>query len=141
LRPRRSDSTRRCPGAGGRAHSAFGEIHHGALVTFPHFSWSVCLNPHAHDPQGGRHAKQVSAGVQEAGFLDLITARRPVAEVAADLEVTGQTFYNWRNQDLIDQGERAGVTSSDLAELVAAKRPIAELERPSSLPRRVRTSC
>jgi len=28
--------------------------------------------------------------------LDLITAGRPVAEVAAALGVSGQTIYNWR---------------------------------------------
>src|SRR5207249_3161557 len=60
--------------------------------------------------------------------LDLIEAGRAVAEVAADLGVSGQTIYNWRAQDLIDRGERAGLRSSELAELVAAKRRIAELE-------------
>ena len=36
--------------------------------------------------------------------LDLIEAGRPVAEVAQQLGVTGQTIYNWRNQDLVDRG-------------------------------------
>ena len=32
--------------------------------------------------------------------LDLVAAGRPVAEVAAQLGVSGQTIYNWRNQEL-----------------------------------------
>ena len=30
--------------------------------------------------------------------LDLVEAGRPVAEVAEQLGVTGQTIYNWRNR-------------------------------------------
>ena len=40
--------------------------------------------------------------------LDLIEAGRPVAEIAAQLGVTAQTIYNWRNQDQIDRGLRVG---------------------------------
>ena len=39
--------------------------------------------------------------------LDLIEAGRPVAEIAAQLGVSDQTIYNWRNQDRIDRGLRA----------------------------------
>jgi transposase-like protein len=60
--------------------------------------------------------------------LDLLDAGRSVAEIAADLGVTGQTIYNWRNQHLIDTGRREGVTSSDHIELVAARKRIAVLE-------------
>ena len=60
--------------------------------------------------------------------LDLLDTGRSVAEIAADLGVTGQTIYNWRNQHLIDTGRREGVTSSDHAELVAARKRIAQLE-------------
>jgi len=45
--------------------------------------------------------------------LDLLKAGRTVAEVAADLAVSDQTIYNWRNQDLIDTGQRPGISSSD----------------------------
>ena len=38
--------------------------------------------------------------------LDLIEAGMSVAEVAAQLEVSDQTIYNWRNQELIDRGGR-----------------------------------
>ena len=41
--------------------------------------------------------------------LDLIAAGRSVADVARDLGVSDQTIYNWRNQDLIDRGERSGL--------------------------------
>lgn len=35
--------------------------------------------------------------------LDLLEAGRPVAEVAQQLGVSGQTIYNWRHQDLVDR--------------------------------------
>lgn len=60
--------------------------------------------------------------------LDLVESGRSVAEVAADLGVTGQTIYNWRNQDLIDRGLRRGVSTGESAELAAARRRIRELE-------------
>ena len=60
--------------------------------------------------------------------LDLIEAGRPVAEIAEQLGVSDQTIYNWRNQDQIDRGLRAGVTTSESAELVAARKRIRELE-------------
>lgn len=60
--------------------------------------------------------------------LDLIEAGKPVAEVVAQLGVTAQTVYNWRNQDQIDRGVRAGTSTSKSAELTAAKKRIRELE-------------
>lgn len=60
--------------------------------------------------------------------LDLIEAGRPVAEIAELLEISAQTVYNWRNQDQIDRGLRAGVSTTELAALAAAKRRISELE-------------
>jgi transposase-like protein len=60
--------------------------------------------------------------------LDLIEAGRPVAEIAAQLGITAQTVYNWRNQDLVDRGLRAGVSTSESAELTAARKRIRELE-------------
>ena len=59
--------------------------------------------------------------------LDLIEAGRSVAEVAAQLEVSDQTIYNWRNQDLVDRGLRPGVTTGESAELAEAKRRVSEL--------------
>ena len=60
--------------------------------------------------------------------LDLIEAGRPVAEVAQQLGVTGQTIYNWRNQDLVDRGLRPGVSTAESVELAAARKRIRELE-------------
>lgn len=60
--------------------------------------------------------------------LDLVESGRPVAEVAAQLGVTAQTIYNWRNQDLIDRGLRPGVSTAESAELASARRRIRELE-------------
>ncbi|WP_415394514.1 transposase (plasmid) [Rhodococcus globerulus] len=36
--------------------------------------------------------------------LDLLKSGRTVADVASALDVTEQTIYNWRNQELIDVG-------------------------------------
>lgn len=44
------------------------------------------------------------------------------------LGVTGQTIYNWRNQDLADRGLRPGVSTAESAELAVARRRIHELE-------------
>jgi transposase-like protein len=45
--------------------------------------------------------------------LDLIEAGKPVAEIAGQLAVADQTIYNWRNQDQIDRGLRAGISTSE----------------------------
>jgi transposase len=60
--------------------------------------------------------------------LDLIEAGKPVAEIAVQLGVTAQTVYNWRNQDQIDRGLRAGMSTTESAELTAARKRIRELE-------------
>ncbi len=60
--------------------------------------------------------------------LDLIAAGRSVASIAADLGVSDQTVYTWRQQELIDTGQVSGLTTVEAAELRAAKRRIAELE-------------
>ena len=60
--------------------------------------------------------------------LDLIEAGRPVAEVAVQLGVSDQTIYNWRNQDQIDRGQRAGMSTTESAELAAARKRIRDLE-------------
>jgi len=60
--------------------------------------------------------------------LDRLDAGHSVTAIAQDLGITGQTIYNWRNQHLIDTGQRDGVTSSEHVELVAARKRIASLE-------------
>lgn len=60
--------------------------------------------------------------------LDLLKAGRKVADLVRDLQISDQTIYTWRRQELIDTGQIPGITSKDLAELVAARRRIAELE-------------
>ncbi len=60
--------------------------------------------------------------------LDVIEAGGPVAEVAVQLGVSGQTVYSWRNQDWIDRGLRSGVSTVESAELAAARKRICELE-------------
>jgi hypothetical protein len=72
--------------------------------------------------------EEVPPGVQAQGPGSDRASGRKVAEVARDLGVSGQTIYNWRNQDRIDRGERPGLRSPELAELQAARRRIAELE-------------
>jgi transposase-like protein len=68
--------------------------------------------------------------------IDLIESGRSIAEVAADLEASDQTIYNWWKQHLIDTGRKPGVTSTDNAELIAARRRIAELETELAASRR-----
>ncbi|MEV1329878.1 IS3 family transposase [Micromonospora costi] len=68
--------------------------------------------------------------------LDLLKAGRSVAELVCDLEISDQTIYNWRRQELIDTGQMPGVSSADQAELVAARRRIAELETELAVHRR-----
>ena len=67
--------------------------------------------------------------------LDLV-AGTPVAEVAEQFGVSGQTIYNWRNQDLVDRGLRPGVTTAESLELAAARRRIRELETELAVTRR-----
>ena len=40
--------------------------------------------------------------------LDLVAAGRPVAQIAADLGISDQTIYAWRNQELIDHRSATG---------------------------------
>lgn len=68
--------------------------------------------------------------------LDLIEAGKPVAEIAAQLGITAQTVYNWRNQDQIDRGIRAGISTTESAELTAARKRIRELETELAVTRR-----
>ena len=68
--------------------------------------------------------------------LDLVAAGRPVAQVAHDLDISAQTIYTWRRQQLIDSGQIPGMTSTDHAELVAARQRIAELENELAIHRR-----
>ena len=48
-----------------------------------------------------------------ARSLDLLKAGRTVAQVAHDLQISDQTIYNWRQQELIDTGQMPGLSSSD----------------------------
>ena len=68
--------------------------------------------------------------------VGLLKAGRTVADVAVDLGVSDQTIYNWRNQDLIDTGQRPGISSSEHVELVAARKRIAQLEAEVAASRR-----
>jgi transposase len=68
--------------------------------------------------------------------LDLVAAGRPVAQVAADLDISDQTIYVWRRQELIDTGQLPGTTSTENAELTAVRKRIAELEAEVAIHRR-----
>jgi transposase-like protein len=60
--------------------------------------------------------------------LDLVAAGKPVAEVARLLEVSDQSIYSWRRQELIDRGELPGLSSEEREELRAARARIRALE-------------
>lgn len=68
--------------------------------------------------------------------IDLIEGGRSVAEVAAMVEPTKQTIYNWWNRHLVDTGRRAGTPTIENSELLAARRRIAELEKELAATRR-----
>jgi transposase len=68
--------------------------------------------------------------------IDLIEAGKTVAEVAAMVDPTEQTIYNWWNRHLIDTGRRAGSPSIENSELVAARKRITELEKELAATRR-----
>lgn len=60
--------------------------------------------------------------------LDLVAAGRPVAQIAADLDISDQTIYCWRKQELIHTGQLPGLNRAEQAELTAANKRIRELE-------------
>jgi transposase-like protein len=68
--------------------------------------------------------------------LDLVETGRPIVEIAHDLEVCAQTIYSWRNQHLIDIGQRSGLTSTESAELKAARIENAQLRSELKVMRR-----
>lgn len=68
--------------------------------------------------------------------IDLIESGSTVAEVAAMVEPTEQTIYNWWNRHLVDPGRKAGTPTIENTELVAARRKITELEKELSATRR-----
>jgi putative transposase len=68
--------------------------------------------------------------------LDLLKAGRKVADLVRDLQISDQTIYTWRRQELIDTGQLPGTTSKEAAGLVAARRRIAELEAELAIHRR-----
>ena len=68
--------------------------------------------------------------------LDLVEAGRPIADVARDLGISGQSIYTWRRQDRIDRGLQPGLSSGEKAELEAARRRISQLETELAVARR-----
>lgn len=60
--------------------------------------------------------------------LDLAAAGRPIAQIAADLNISDQTTYGWRKQELVDTGQLPGLNRAELAQLSAANKRIRELE-------------
>lgn len=49
--------------------------------------------------------------------LDLVEAGRPIADVARDLGISGQSIYTCRRQDRIDRGLEPGLSSAEKVEL------------------------
>lgn len=68
--------------------------------------------------------------------IDLIESGKTVAEVAAMVEPSDQTIYNWWNRHLVDTGRRAGTPTIENSELLAARHRIAELEKELAATRR-----
>jgi transposase-like protein len=70
--------------------------------------------------------------------LDLLAAGRPVAQIANDLQISDQTIYDWRRQELIDTGQLPGLNRAELSELGAANKRIRELETEVAILKRAR---
>src|ERR671931_1534602 len=68
--------------------------------------------------------------------LDLVASGKSVAEVARLREVSDQSIYTWRRQELIDRGELPGLSSAEREELRAARQRIKELETELAVHRR-----
>src|SRR5262249_6734802 len=68
--------------------------------------------------------------------LDLVADRETGGEVARLLEVSDQSIYTWRRQELIDRGELPGLMTEEREELRAARRRIRELETELAVHRR-----
>src|SRR6266511_1218143 len=68
--------------------------------------------------------------------LHLVAAGNTVAEVGLLLEVSDQSIYSLRRQELIDRGELPGLSSGEREELRAARRRIKELETELAVHRR-----
>ncbi len=71
-----------------------------------------------------------------ARALALIEAGRCVVDVAADLGISTQALYSWRNQALVDAGQRPGLSTTDSAELRAARAELAQLRDEVAILRR-----
>ena len=70
--------------------------------------------------------------------LDLVAAGRQIAQIAADLNISDQTIYAWRKQELIDTGQLPGLNRAELAQLSAANKRIRELETEVAILKRAR---
>lgn len=57
----------------------------------------------------------------------MVAAGRTTVQIA-DLGISDQTIYGWRNQELIDTGQLPGLNQAEQAELAAANKRIGELE-------------
>ena len=61
---------------------------------------------------------------------------KPLAQLAKDLSVSGQTLHNWVKQTDIDEGRRAGLTTEERAELVRLRRANRVLEMENEILKR-----
>jgi transposase-like protein len=68
--------------------------------------------------------------------LALVEADRPVAQVAAELGISGQAIYGWLRQQLIDSCQLPGLPAPSTQSLWPRKR-IAKLEAELTIHRRV----
>ncbi len=83
------------------------------------------------------HAQALSRRIPSQ-VLDLVAAGRPIAQIAADLNISDQTIYGWRKQELIDTGQLPRLNRAELAQLSAANKRIRELEAEVAILKRAR---
>jgi hypothetical protein len=85
------------------------------VVMCPGFRGAGLLDCHADAPEErSAWPEAIHPNVAVRSF-DLMKAGRKVAQVAYDLQISEQTIYSWRRQDLVDTGREPGLISAERA--------------------------
>jgi transposase len=95
-------------------------------VMYPGFRWLGLLELRSPSSRGITVPKRYPSEFRQR-VLALLDEARRVVDVAHDLGLPQQTIYNWRNQQLIDRGERPGLSAVESVELRAACSEIVRL--------------
>ena len=73
-----------------------------------------------------------------AKVLDLVVTGRPIAQIAADLNISDQAIYGWCKQEVVDTGRLPRLNRDELAQLSAADVRIREVRTEVAILKRAR---